>query len=149
VRKYDRELFAERNGSGAICIMRRNFRQYPALVGRDHVIYSFTARPDFVLALTDNWTITGTPVDWGADIVCQKLRGFDIWSDPDLLDKIDQENDKVDASINRDRMNKHEDYLKDHAKQIQKAWSDVRYANLDMSDKKRRIRDKNKEIKGA
>jgi hypothetical protein len=146
LKRYDRELYAKRDMDGIVSVYRRNkrFVAYD-LDGND---FQFLIdSPEFVVALTDNWTKTGHPVPWGPDLVLNRLGEIDSWAKKDLIEELDKQNEQVEKSRARGFRNEAEAFWSDNRKAFAKATDDILTHSLDKSDKKRRIRDGNRERK--
>jgi hypothetical protein len=146
IKEYDRELYAHRSEEGVISILRCNkrFVLYD-LDGQDlHVLID---SPEFIFALTDNWSTTGQPRLWGSDRVLARLREIDSWAKKDFLEEIDEQNEKVDQSKARHLRNEMEAMFSDGRRQFAKATDGILTHSLDKTEKNRRKRDANRECK--
>lgn len=87
VKKLDRRLFANRRPNGAIQVLRQAER---IEASNFHMVAPDLAslHPQFVIALTDNWNLTGQPVDWGLEPIIQQLKSMDLWNDDKMLDRL-------------------------------------------------------------
>ena len=140
IKQYDRHLFARRGEDGFISIMRENKRW--ALYDVDGLdFHALIDSPEFIFAITDNWTKTGQYVPWGSDQVVRRLKDIDAWAKKDLIAEIDEQNEKVDQSKSRALKNEMEAMFIDGRKAFAKATNDILTHSLDKSDKKRRIKD--------
>lgn len=95
--------------------------------------------PHLIFPLTDNFRMTGRPVDWGLEPIMQKLRESDSWSRDVVGDVLKQE-EKSYESKERARDNLIEDFARDARPVIAKATSDVLVHNMPKIDR-RRIKD--------
>ncbi len=86
--------------------------------------------PNFVFSLTDTWQPTGRPVEYGLEVVMDRLRALDLWRDDkfveNYLSRLVKEKDEKD----RDRKNNIESFLYDFRSQFQKATNDINTGNL-------------------
>lgn len=144
---YDRELYSKVNKDGILCVFRRKKRYVYVCDFNGAPLYDLVESPDFVFALTDNWKTTGIPREWGSQVVLERLRKMDAWADPDLIEKIDRENEKIDEIKRKDRISNTEAYLLDNKREIQKAWNDINTSTLSKREEHKRIREKNRRIK--
>ena len=142
VKEHDRELYAERSHLGHINVYRKNKRFNPVCDFEGVLCYSVVSSPDYVFSLTDTWTANGSPVDWGGEVVLARLKKHDLHTNEMLFKELDDGMQKVEKSKERDFNNKTEAWLADNHSKFKKAWSDVRVANLDKSEKRRRLHDK-------
>lgn len=137
VRSHDRALFARRSRLGHIDIMRRATRAEAFAVGSD-VVVNFKESPQLVFSLTDNWTANGKPVNWGSEVVLQRLQKIDAWNRADFLRELEEQDRKAKESADRDRKNRDEAFLYDMHGQFKETFKDVRVANMDKTEKRRR-----------
>lgn len=131
VKEHDNELFAKELADGKICIYRKS-KRYEAFEHDGCIIYNVVKSPQFVFALTDDWTFNGSPREWGGEVVSKRIREHDIQSNERLFEQLEIAQEKAAQSKERAFKNQTEAYLYDHHSQIKKAWSDIRYANMDM-----------------
>lgn len=81
--------------------------------------------PSLVISLTHDWKTTGRPVEWGLDIIWNKLSACDMWRDPGFIERFMKENEQADASAERARKNSQEAFLYDFASQFKKTFSNT------------------------
>ena len=140
IKEYDRELYAHRDEDGLISIMR--MRKRYVLYDVDGVdLHALIDSPDFIFALTDTWNKIGKPVPWGSDRVLKRLKEIDAWAKKDLIEELDEQNEKVDQSKARSVRNEMEAMFSDSRKQFAKATDGILTHSLDKTEKKRRIKD--------
>ena len=140
IKEYDRELYAHRDEDGLVSIMRKRSRYITYDVdGTD--LHVLTYSPDFIFAITDTWTKIGKPIPLGSDRVLNRLKEIDAWAKKDYLEQLDNQNEKVDESKQRDLRNNMEAMFSDGRKQFAKATNDILTHSLDKTEKKRRIKD--------
>lgn len=108
---HDRYLYAQETKLGRIDVYRKSqYGEHP---------------PHFVMALTDNWGVNGTPVPWGIEVVLERIKAHDLWRDDTFVERWLAENDKVEESKARDRRNNVESFLYDFRRQFQRATNDI------------------------
>lgn len=147
VRAHDRDLFAERSHLGYIRIMRRSYQAVAYDMGGGDVIVDHQYSPQFVFALTDDWTANGSPRDWGAMVVLDRLRKHDAWNNEALFAELEKEEKEAEERKERDFKNSNEAWLADQHSTFKEAFKDVRIANFDKSDRRRRKFEKRMEFK--
>lgn len=81
VKAVDKALYAKRNGE-MLQIWRKSHGVDPS--------HGKTV-DNFVLALTDSWTISGKSVDWGIEPLMKKLREMDAWTRVTLYEEFVKE----------------------------------------------------------
>lgn len=74
VKKYDKSLYVIRTNT----MLQLWRRELPIEIG---VPTSSRPKEHFVFALTSDWTLKGTPVDWGIEPLLSKLKESDSWRD--------------------------------------------------------------------
>lgn len=147
IKIHDDKLYAERDSDGVVRVFRRGKRYVPFFEDGNVVYQTLVDSPHFVFALTDSWKSNGKPVDWGSEVILSRLRFNDLWSNEGLFDKLDKDSERMSESKKRDFMNSAEDFLSDQHSHIKKSWGDIRVANMDKTERRRRQFEKNKEIK--
>lgn len=130
IKRYDNELYAKRSFNNIVCVYRRNYRYTKVYEEGTVRLYDLIQSPQFVFALTDNWKTNGVPRDWGSEVVLNRLKQMDFWSDEKMLDKMEQQNEKVREAKERDFKNQNESFLIEHKKQFQKAFSEINTSTL-------------------
>lgn len=136
IQRYDRDLVAQRDFKGTMCVWRKANR-YESFEF-DGKKYLF-ARPDLklVFALTDNWSQSGRPVDWGLEPILNRLKSIDVWRDPEFAERLIAEYEKDAQSKKRDLHNTVESFLIDYRREFARTFGDVNTANLAKTDKRR------------
>lgn len=147
LRRHDRDLYAARNKSGVICVYRKGWRYEPVLDSDELTLYASVFSPQYVLALTDTWKTNGAPCEWGVDRLLERVREIDLATNPDLLVRMEKENEKRDESKARDFRNETESMLYESRDAFKKAFNDINTSTLSKDDARRRRRDLGKEVK--
>ena len=98
-----------------------------------------TSPPYYVFSLTDNWTLTGKPVEWGSEPILARLKAMDLWNNGIGLEQAIEHNTKLEESKERDRKNSIESFLLDFRRQFAKTFDGVNTANLKKIDKRKEI----------
>lgn len=96
VKTYDKSLYVIRTNRGDHQVWRRELpKDVPGL--------SLSARDEkqFILALTDNWLLQGTPVDWGIEPLLNKLSEMDNWRDDSSYDEMVKARTRIEELRNR------------------------------------------------
>lgn len=123
VKGFDSELFAKREMNGAIHI----YRWKP---------FSST-HYDLVFALTDNWTVKGTPREWGLEVILARLRALDLWQEETALDRMHQGYADQEKADNRTLRNNVESFLKDFRRQFARATDGINTSTMEKVDRRR------------
>lgn len=87
VQKYSPDLFCTKDGNGTIHIMRRS-NEYDTFEYKGITYgYSKTSAQQ-ITSLTHDWSMDGHPVEWGLDLIWNKLRFMDSWRDDTFFDEM-------------------------------------------------------------
>lgn len=89
--------------------------------------------PHFIFPLTDTWKPDGKPVDWGIEVVLNRLKAHDMWNDKSFIATLPELHEKEAESKDRARRNDIESFLYDFRSQFHRATSDI---NTSLMDKK-------------
>lgn len=116
VRAYDYMLFAQRERNGAIHIYRRTVNSADPM--------------HFVFALTENWSASSQPIEWGLEVVVARLRAMDLWKDETEVDRVERMQQGRDESRDRARRNNVESFLHDFRKQFARATDGINTSGL-------------------
>lgn len=139
-KEHDKELFALRNSQGIINIMRRSKRQIVVYQDNEETMYLVEDMPQYVFSITENWATTGRPVRWGAEVVLSRLKSHDIQTNEAFFRQMEEQERRLEESKTRDLKNSNEAWLSDNHSRFKKAFNDIRVANMDKSDSRRRKR---------
>lgn len=149
LKRYDRDLYAGRTKDGALCVFRK-VKRYDLVCDEDTFkLYYLKEDKQLVLALTDNWALTGSPRQWGIDSVLNRIREMDLQANADFFDKLDQQNEKVDESNNRHFRNEAEAFFADNRKEFADAIDEKVGCIHSLSKDERRKRLKDRSIKNG
>ncbi len=142
LRRYDRDLFAERTRDGAACVFRKVKRFVPVCVSEGFRLMNLIEDKQFVFALTDNFTLSGKPIDWGIDDVLGRVQKLDAWANNDLFEKMDAENERVDQTRRKDLKNEMEAFWSHERDRFKSATSDILTHSLSKDEPKKRLADR-------
>lgn len=146
IKSHDRDLFVERSRRGTLILKRKAEVSDVYEVDGCTLIHN-RQKPQVVFHLTDNWTATGKPVDWGADAVIERLREHDTWHNPDFFRKFEEQSERARASRKRHLRSEAEAFFSDYRREFARQTEGVMTHSLDKSGVtkglKRRIRNGN------
>lgn len=128
VRRYDRRLFGFRASNGMIQILREA-EKLDASDAPDEVVVS-NPHPQFILALTHDWTLQGKPVEWGLEPIMTKLRSMDSWLEDKILDKMRKRREQEAEDSKRVEKNNIRAMAADVRKDFAKATNEINVASL-------------------
>lgn len=112
VSRFCDRLTARRESSGAIHV-------YEKTVGWEPFYYQginyLIVRPNYelVFPLTLDWRVNGKPIEYGLEVVLDRLKQHDAHVRTKFLEERRLENEKVDKARIKDRVNMHHDYAKE------------------------------------
>ncbi len=86
--------------------------------------------PHFIFSLTDSWQPTGAPVEYGLDVVLNRIKANDLWRDDSFVENWLAQHEKDVESKERAKQNSIESFLYDFRRQFAKATDSVNTANL-------------------
>lgn len=142
VKRYDRDLYCDKNRMGVLCIFRRVKRYIPVVEAKDFKLLNLAEDKQLVFSLTDTWTAQGKPRAWGVDIVLDRLREIDLQARERLIEEMDAANERVDQSLERDRRNKFEAFASDFRHIVKKETDDILIHSLSKDEPNKRLRDR-------
>lgn len=87
--------------------------------------------PHFIFSLTDNWLPTGRPVEWGVDVVINRIKAHDLWRNETIVDTIEKELEADEKARERHLKNSIEDFMGDFQRQFAKATDGINTGTLD------------------
>lgn len=135
IQSHDRDLYVRRESHGINVYRKGTAFDYFDLDGF-RLLYS-RPNPKFILALTDNWNVTGKPVDWGIEPVIQRLKAIDMQGDfnevTTLMDQMEKDEEQKIIS----KRSKFEDMAKEMRPVFAKAFDGVNTSTLAKTDKRR------------
>lgn len=136
VKRFDPMLYCDSHAEGKLCVFRKSKRVESYDVGGLMIDFIRPA-PYFVFALTDNWLLTGNPVDRGLEQIRDRLMKIDLWS-RDLVKEIADRQEEISQSRSRDVDNHIESYLLDHRKEFARASNDVLTHSMKKVDRRKK-----------
>ena len=128
LRAYDRELYAScekhpLRDDKVMYVLRRNRV-------RPH-------EPHFIFALTQDWSPKGRPVEWGIEVVMNRIKAMDLWKDETIVDRVIRDGEKIEESEKREARNTIESFLKDFRREFAKGTNHINTSLLNKYDKRR------------
>ncbi len=136
LRQYDPCLFA-RKEQDMIKIFRRTNRL--EFYDVDGISVGFLKEdPHLVCALTHNWSVNGTPVEWGLLPIMKKIRESDLWNRDGLADELIASYDKMAESRDRQIKNQCEDVAGEIRGRFARSVDEVNTSSLAKTDLRRK-----------
>ena len=124
VRQFDRKLYARRI-NGMIQIWREGERSEVIPIEAEDQNYILRPNPQFILALTDNWKLSGNPVDHGLEPLGRMLRSMDAWNDDSYFDRMFKARERAEEDKSRARRNEFRAIAADSRRDFAKATNDI------------------------
>lgn len=117
LKSYDRELYAQCTKLPRIDVYRRN---------RDGL-----SAPHFVFALTDNWSVSGRPVEWGLEVVIQRLKAIDLWNNGETFEDLEKQYEAKAERGAKHLRNDIESFLGEFRRQFARATDSINTGTMD------------------
>lgn len=139
IKRHDRLLYCDHSPQGPLVIYRNLYRHEPMEVNGT-IIYYPVHSPHYVFALTDTWSVTGKPIDWGIEPIMARLRAMDLWRSDDIIKEHTRNYYKGKEEKQRDTRNSIESFLYEFRSQFARATNGINTSSLDKK-KDRRYKD--------
>lgn len=111
VRNYDRDLFAEKDEYSGLTWIKRKAKKW-VNYNIDNDIYRYLVDDvQFVFPLTETWSVHGKPVEWGLDVIRNKLVSNDLWNNPHFMEEFERSADREQETKRKDFQNSVESFL--------------------------------------
>jgi len=121
---YSRDLYADRGPNGAVQIYRKATR-YESYEFEGKTLTVALPLPQLILHLTDNWLPSGTPVEWGIEPICWKIRKMDSHRDDSYFEEMLKVREMDEESRKQSRKNEFRAIAADLRKDFAKATNDI------------------------
>ncbi len=147
LKRYDTALFAGRTRDGLPCVFRKSKRYEYVCEWEGLRLSNLKDDYQFVFALTDTWSATGKPRDWGIDFVLERIKQCDAVANEKLFEEMDAHNEKVDQSKKRALKNEMEAFWSHERRRFAKATDGILTHSLSHDEPRKRLQDRS--IKNA
>lgn len=137
VKRYDPKLYAFEASNGMLQILREADR----LAASDYFQHEpgdSRPFPQFILALTDDWSLQGNPVEWGLEPIAAKIREMDSWHREDFYRRMVKHRERVQEMKDKARRNKFRDIATEMRREFAKTCNDINTATLEKVDNRRK-----------
>lgn len=101
VKEYDRKLYAINTNQDMVQIWREGERPDSSFLGDVEGDYISRPNPQFILALTDTWHLSGNPVEWGLEPIAQRIRTMDSWTRSDIISSMHKQRENEESDRKR------------------------------------------------
>lgn len=142
LKRYDKDLYADHNRDGVICVFRKTKRYEPVVVDQGFKFLNLISDKQYVCALTENWSLSTKPRQWGVDHVLTKIRQIDSQCNERMFEAMDAANDAVDEAERRSLRNDIEAFWIDNRREFAKATDDILVHSLSKDEPRKRLKDR-------
>lgn len=142
LKRYDPDLFAGRTMDGMPCVFRKHRRFEPICEWDGGKLLNLVTDKQYVFAITDNWSMSGTPRDWGIDDVLGHLRMIDTLANKRMFEEMDEANAEVDEANQRHLRTEMEGFWSYERKRFAKATDDILTHSLSKDEPRKRLKDR-------
>lgn len=142
LKRYDPDLFAGRTMDGMPCVFRKSKRFEPVCDWGDSRLFNLVTDKQYVFAITDTWSMSGKPRDWGIDDVLGHLREIDHWAKRRMFEEMDEANEAVDERERRHLRTDMEGFWSDNRRAFVKATDDILTHSLSKDEPRKRLKDR-------
>lgn len=141
VKRHDPKLFVKKGYRGVTLVLREHFVHHAYDVD-GQTIFCLEPAPHYIMALTDTWSASGIPCEWGVEPILERLKMIDGWNKQSFVNQeMEKVNEKADQSKQRETFNKIEDAAYESHSVFKKTFADINTASMKKIDKRK--------IKGA
>ncbi len=147
LKRYDSDLYAGRTKDGLPCVFRKHKCFEFVCEFEDSKLFNLMDNRQFVFALTDNWTTSGKPRDWGIDFVLEKIKSVDALANQRFFEEMDAHNERIEESKKRDLKNEMEAFWSHERRRFAKATDGILTHSLSKDEPRKRLKDRS--IKNA
>jgi len=137
LKRYDSDLYADKATDGKVDIYRK-CRTYELYNYEGKNLYVSTIKPQWVFALTQDWSMSGYPVDWGIEPILTKLKRMDQWRKEDALTRVRAHNEMIERNKERAFRNDVRARAADLRQDFAKVTNDIRTANMNKVSNRRK-----------
>lgn len=134
---HDRYLYAIRTGNDMVQVYRQSTRWDSYEVDGKTLTVS-RPNPQFIIALTADWTLRSKPVEWGIEPLMWKLKEMDSWRDDRQLEKIRRERETRAELTKRAERNETRAIAADLRRDFARETNDVNTSTLERVDNRRK-----------
>lgn len=129
LKAYDRDLYAKRIESGMVQVYRNSTR-WEAFEWQGQTFHFSRPNPQFILPLTDDWKLTGTPVEWGIEPLMAAIRDLDNWRDDTRYDRYVEHRETAQKNNRREWKNNARALAYDMRKEFAEATNDINTSTI-------------------
>lgn len=137
LKRKDPSLYCEESPKGYLQVLRKTTQMKSVYLNEHDVITYSVMVPEFIVALTDNWTVKGTPVEWGLDPIMRKIIAMDTWDNKEAESyQLQSIHERSEKSKERARHHEQEAFCHEFRRGFAKAFNDVNTSTLKKIDRR-------------
>lgn len=137
VQGYDRDLYAFRASNGMLQIHRKANRLEASDYNQEEPQLAHL-NPQFILALTDTWTLDGQPVEWGLEPLMCKLKEMDSWRSDTEIKGLRRKRERAKEIQANSKRNESRAMAADLRRDFAKATNEINTSTLEKVDSRRK-----------
>lgn len=137
LKRYDSNLYPKKYLTGAMGIVRKKRRWGHHKLPDGSTLWFGYDDDQLVLPITDNWTESGKPVDWGIEPIFWKIQQLDGWRDDGDYDRFCAQRDQNKRNSERARRNELKALAYDCRREFAQATNEINTSTLEKIDKRR------------
>lgn len=141
LKAHDKDLECRRSGlDGPYCVYQKGIAWDSYQLPNGTMFHYSRPVRHLVFSLTDTWTKTGKPVEWGIEPVISRIKEHRAERHEQLMKDLLDSYEKQKKSQERDQQNKTEAFLGEFKTQFARATNDINTSTLDKKIDSRRIK---------
>lgn len=137
LRRYDPDLYADRATDGIITVYRK-YRTYIPYSYEGKNLYVSTIVPQWIMALTRDWSANTQAIDWGIEPLLSKIKTMDQWRKDSALDESRRHNEMAAKIKERSFRNNVRALAADVRRDFAKATNDINTASMAKKSNRRK-----------
>lgn len=139
LKRYDSDLYPKQFADGALGIMRKKRLWDFYRLNDGTVLWHGFEADQLVLPITDNWTESGKPVDWGIEPILGQIQKLDAWRDDGDYDRFVKDRERRKENKERERRNEFRALAYDCRREFAQATNEINTSTLDKTEKRRSV----------
>jgi hypothetical protein len=147
VRRFDRDMFAKRDGNGVIRVYHKAVKYTEYCLGKGEFLMVQEKNPYHVFSLTETWGYWGDPVTYGSLPLNEKLYQISLSNRDKMFAELEASEKKAEEDKRKSAASVSNDMARQAHEVFKEATKDVVFSNMDKKNDKRRKYDKR--IKGV
>lgn len=134
---YDSDLYPMSALDGSLGIMRKKRRwEFFRLSDRAALWFGYDD-DQLVLPVTDNWTESGQPVDWGIEPIYWQIQKLDAWRDDGEYERYVKYRQRIKDNKQREHRNEMRALAADCRREFAQATNEINTSTMAKIDKRR------------